>query len=340
MPLFGPNKVREKMITPKTILVYVCEDLMGDALLKLPFVNALRIQFPKAHITWCAGHAKTFYKGAFRELVDGYLDEVIELPLGRCWKELFKPSPLKQRTFDLIIDTQRDLLPTLCLKKIHHAYFLSRTLSCFFSDFKSTKKTKWDGHLSDRLIALLSLMGGRVITNGFPLPDLSTHRKAVSSFFKKKKRYVGFAPGAGQAKKRWPLDRFVHVALKFEELQFVPVFILGPSETGLYKILKKRCSRAIFPLQEKPELLKSPLNTSAIGYYLDFCLLNDAGAGHLMALSPTHLVCLFGPTDAKKVHPVSNKLTIIKAQKFGTTQMEGIPFQDVLDNLKDIEKSL
>ena len=46
---------------PETILVYVGLDLMGDGLMKLPFVRALRNAFPDARITWLAGKGRTVY---------------------------------------------------------------------------------------------------------------------------------------------------------------------------------------------------------------------------------------------------------------------------------------
>lgn len=341
MPPFGQNKVGRAMKIPKKILVYVYEDLLGDALLKLPFVCSLRTLFPKAHITWCAGGGHTFYKKAFSPLIAPYLDEVIELPLGRGWGEAFQSSPLAKEHFDLIIDTQRDLLPTLMLKKIPHAMFLSRTCRFLFSDFKPHKKMSWKGHLSERLLKLVSVYTKKPVKAiPFQVSNLTAQRKNVAPFFRKKKVFVGFAPGAGNQKKCWPKENFLKVARVFESQGCVPVFILGPAEGYLHKFLKKGCSTAIFPLQEKPELLKDPLNTTALGFYLDFCLVNDAGVGHLMGLSPTHLVTLFGPTEARKVHPLAQKITVMRAQKFGSDRMEDIPFQDVLDTLKAIEKSL
>lgn len=140
-------------------------------------------------------------------------------------------------------------------------------------------------------------------------------------------------------KKCWPKENFLKVATAFESQGYVPVFILGPAEKHLHHFFTEGCPGALFPLQENPALLKDPLNTTALGFHLDFCLVNDAGVGHLMGLSPTHLVSLFGPTSAQKVRPLA-KNTLIKAQKFGSDRMEDIPFQAVLDALKAIEKSL
>ncbi|UNM05723.1 MAG: hypothetical protein H6925_04240 [Holosporaceae bacterium] len=73
------------------------------------------------------------------------------MPLGRDWRELFAASPLKGKSYDLIIDTQRDVVPTLALKKIAHDMFVSRTAGFLFSDFRPLKNMSWKGHLSERL---------------------------------------------------------------------------------------------------------------------------------------------------------------------------------------------
>jgi len=65
-------------MTPQTILVYVGLDLVGDGLLKLPFVRVLRANWPTAKITWCAGKGSSVYAGSLRPLVAGLIDETLE----------------------------------------------------------------------------------------------------------------------------------------------------------------------------------------------------------------------------------------------------------------------
>src|SRR5690242_11514900 len=102
---------------PSSILVYVGLDLMGDGLMKLPFIRALRGAFPAARITWLAGKGKTVYAGPLKPLVAGLIDEVIEdAGIGSKAAELLR-RPLAGRRFDLIIDTQRRVLTTLILKR-------------------------------------------------------------------------------------------------------------------------------------------------------------------------------------------------------------------------------
>mgnify|MGYP003349265873 FL=1 len=76
---------------PRTILAYVGLDLMGDALMKMPFVRALRETYPQARITWLAGKGKTVFSGPLAPLVKGLIDEVIEdAGIGSDWTELFQ----------------------------------------------------------------------------------------------------------------------------------------------------------------------------------------------------------------------------------------------------------
>ena len=110
---------------PRTILAYVGLDLMGDALMKMPFVRALRETYPQARITWLAGKGKTVFSGPLAPLVKGLIDEVIEdAGIGSDWTELFR-RPLPGRHFDLVIDTQRRVLTTLILRRLDCDRFIS-----------------------------------------------------------------------------------------------------------------------------------------------------------------------------------------------------------------------
>src|SRR4029077_14023984 len=49
---------RRRTLKPMEILVYSGLELLGDGVMKLPFVRALRRCFPTARITWLAGKGK------------------------------------------------------------------------------------------------------------------------------------------------------------------------------------------------------------------------------------------------------------------------------------------
>src|SRR5258708_39875013 len=107
------------------ILVYSGLELLGDGIVKLPFVRALRRTWPAARITWLAGKGRTVYADLLRPLVADCLDEVIEdAGIGTAPRELWR-RPLAGLRFDLVIDTQRRVLATLILRRVRGPSFVS-----------------------------------------------------------------------------------------------------------------------------------------------------------------------------------------------------------------------
>ncbi len=190
-PTQAPRRV------PRTILVYVGCDLMGDGLIKLPFVRALRGAFPAAHITWLAGTGETAYAGPLRPLVAGLIDEIIESAgIGRHATELLR-RPLAGRRFDLIIDTQRRILTTLILRRIEHGLFLSPAADYLLSDIKATGRDKKPPALVRQLLDLVELASGRPAEPHAAPPLPSDLRAVARRLFPDGPVYVGLAPGAG-----------------------------------------------------------------------------------------------------------------------------------------------
>ena len=71
----SPNVAVHNDTRPKSVLVYVGLDRVGDGLLKLPFVRGLRRAFPNACLTWFAGKETTVYAGVLAPLVDAWYQE-------------------------------------------------------------------------------------------------------------------------------------------------------------------------------------------------------------------------------------------------------------------------
>ena len=76
-------------------LIYVSEDLLGDALLKLPALAVLRQAFPGYHLTWMTGGGPSVFAGELAPLSRGLVDEVRDQErLGRSWREFWGKPPL------------------------------------------------------------------------------------------------------------------------------------------------------------------------------------------------------------------------------------------------------
>src|SRR5260221_1194429 len=186
------------------ILVYSGLELLGDGVMKLPFVRALRRCFPTAHITWLAGKGKTVYAGTLAPLVRDCLDEVIEeAGIGSKAAELLR-RPLPGRRFDLVIDTQRRVLTSLILRRIRTACFVSGAADFLLSSRRPKHNARKPPSMIGQLFALLEIAAGRPVAPVFDLVLAETWRAQAAALLPPGPLYVGIAPGARRAPKGAP----------------------------------------------------------------------------------------------------------------------------------------
>jgi len=312
---------------PKTILVYVGLDLVGDGLMKLPFIRALRAAYPDAHITWLAGKGKSVFNGSLAPLVKGFLDKVLDdADIGSHVGELFS-RPLGRQQFDLIIDTQRRALTTLILKRIRHQQFVSGTAGYWFSSVKPSGPTEKPKSMVAAMMALLTLAKGSPVEPSGSLDLGKTNEEAAMAILPDGPIYVGLSPGAGGKHKCWPLDAYMELARQLDSENRKAVFLLGPAESEWVEPLSQGAPHALLPLQspEAKSAGASPLLTIALAKRLKVGVANDSGTGHMIAAADIPLISLFGPTPPEKFAPFVSSGQVIKAQDFGGEAMALIP---------------
>ncbi len=311
-----------------SLLVYVGGELVGDGLIKLPFVRALRAAYPEARITWLAGKSRTVYADALAPLVAGLIDEVIaEAGIGGHWRELLG-RPLPDRAFDLVIDTQRRLLTTLIVRRIRHGAFISGAAGFGFSDRRPARPYRKPAAMIRQMLDLIEAATGRPAPAAPPLAlDPGLRAEARRLLPDGTGDYVGLAPGAGGRHKRWPLERFVAVAEHQVQHRRRPVFLIGPDEAEMAPAVRAALPEAALPLQAAAAagLTVTPMLTIALAERLAAAVANDAGTGHMLAAADCPLVSLFGPTSPAKFAPTAARLTVIAAEDFGGRTMDAIP---------------
>lgn len=314
---------------PATICVYVGLDLVGDGLMKLPFLRALRAAYPQARITWLAGKGPTVFARELAGLAKGLIDEVVEnAGIGSRAGELFGARPLPGRRFDLVIDTQRRVLTTLILRRIAHGQFVSGTAEYWLSDRRPATPGEKPKAMIRQMLALVELASGRpadIAAAPLVLDPAVLGRARL--LLPDGARYVALAPGAGGRHKCWPLDRFIALAERLKARGAVPVFILGPGEADWVDACRK-VAGALLPLQETEGPASAEL-TIALARRCNAAVANDSGAGHLIAAADIPLVSLFGPTAPDKFAPMTRTLTILRAQDFGGEAMDAIAVEAV-----------
>ena len=318
----------------KSILVYSGGEAIGDALYKLNFIKTLRYNFPDSKITWLAGQGKTEYSYTLKPLVNNLIDEVVDnLKIGvNPFIEFIKPSPIKKE-YDVIIDTQTVVLPTLCLKKIKHKIFLSASAKWIFSDLKPNNFSIKDTSLNDRLNIFIKLINNNEVKYG--KKDIKIEDKYIklsNTLLPKGKTYIGISPGAGDKTKIWPLNKFVKLAQGQVNKNRIPVFFLGPDEKNLLEIIKKDVPQAIFPEWTDTAIksgLKGPILVIALAKKVNVAIANDSGTGHMFAVAGTKLISLFSKHNPIKYAPNTKELIILDSKKWGGVDPNLIPLQEV-----------
>ncbi len=312
-----------------SILVYVGLDLVGDGVMKLPFLSALRRLYPEARVTWLAGQGKTVYAGVLAPLLTGLVDEVIqEAGIGLSAWELIA-RPLGGRRFDLVIDTQRRVMTSLILRRLRHGRFISASAGWALSDAVPKSGKAKRPSMIGQMFALLEAASGQPVPVPPPLrlaPELlaEAERRLPAG-----PRYVGLAPGAGGKHKCWPLGNYLDIGGKLAAEGCTPVFLIGPAERDWETGIRAALPSAILPLTDAD----GPPVTMALGTRLSAALANDSGTGHMLAAAGVPLLSLFGPTPPAKFAPAAERLTVIRAQEFGGEEMAAIPVEPVMVRL-------
>jgi ADP-heptose:LPS heptosyltransferase len=243
---------------PKKILVIDFGQL-GDVVLSLPALRAIRAQFPRAQITIAIGKP-----GAEVINLSGYGDDTIVVDRVAL-RDGFKPVSLfrvfelvkdvRRRKFDFVIDlhslSETNLLGFLSgAPKRLYSRRHGRSLE-YLANFHPRPPAESEDsqrHLIDRYLDVLIPLG---VQDADRVPRLRT-RKAddlvVDQILSKARvapgtPLVGLFPGAGHPGRRWPLQKFSELADYLMRNDDVRVLVFaGPEEQALVSEM-----RAMFP---------------------------------------------------------------------------------------------
>ncbi len=320
-------------------------EVIGDGLIKLPFIAGLRAAFPDARITWCAAEGSSVYTTTLAPVVDELLTRVV-LGVPRntrlWWGFLFgRPrmafGPMSQTqvndayagvtkgNYGLVIDTQQN-----GARSIRAALLADRFVSAALPWRVIFGPKHWPEPLVDRLAALLDKAkpGARLRPVAVNDPRALA---AAQALLPTGPAYVGFAPGAGGADKRWPLDRYLDLAERAAGQGATPVFFYGPEDADAVAQTRTRLPTALLPEWDRTDPyadVKGPLLVIAMASRLTAAVANDAGPGHMFAAAGTPLLSLQRDRrKAVKFRPASPRLEMLIAQDYGDA-MDALPLDD------------
>jgi ADP-heptose:LPS heptosyltransferase len=292
---------------PATIFLFLNDSgglALGDALVHLPVLRALKEWSPETQITVMpAAGGVTALMPLFAPYLHAAVDQ---LPL---------PSqPKFDWAFDLVGESAA---MTFKIRRLARQRFYSTARRGWLH---LPRLPIYHGkHVARRHFGLLRQAIGEAVASPWPWPIPPVYQAAAAALLPLGPTYIGIAPGAGNIgrEKRWPLESYVALARHQAELSRTPVIFLGPNEAG-WETHFAAIPGVRFPLAENTAqpsgVPTDPTLTIALAGLLAAAVTNCCGAGHMFALGGAPLVSLFGPTNFKKSAPyVQNGLCVLPA---------------------------
>jgi heptosyltransferase-1 len=320
---------------PRNILVIDFGQL-GDVVLSLPALRAIRERFPTAHVTVAVGKP-----GAAVVELSGYVDS--NLIVDRvALRDGFKPlsiarvfklvKDVRDRKFDFVIDLH-SLSETNILGFLSGApqrlYSRRPTRSLdFLSNFRPRPPVEVDHrgrHLIDRYLDVLIPLG---VQSGSRLPSLkprSTDLATVDRLLRKAKAdigvpLVGIFPGAGHPSRRWPLEQFAELADFLVRNDRVKILAFaGPEEQAFVQEIRRGFPEATLVLDKLtiPQLAAAQSRLAAF-------VSNDTGPMHIASAVGAPVVLLLDKRAPTSYLPQGDRHRIIYSNEIQNIDVEEV----------------
>jgi heptosyltransferase I len=323
---------------PQNILV-IHFGQMGDVILALPALQAIRQTFPAARITVMVGKSAAMIArlaGVFDEEI---IVDRVALRDGSKLRSVDKirrlVKEIRRRKFDFIIDLH-SLSETNLLGFLSGAgarlYANRENRSLDFLGKFSAKPPPEDKskHITDRYLEVLGPLGIEEAPRFVEIKPAAADLEAVKNLLREKgaatAELVGIFPGAGHPSRRWSLENFAALAELLTAGENPPqlVVFLGPEEADLRGAVEKSfpAKTVIFDRLTIPELL-------AAASLLTVLVSNDTGVVHLGAIAGTRLVLVMDERAPVTYLPLTEKIRVVRS-----ATIDRIPVAEVFEAIR------
>lgn len=315
---------------PQNILI-INFGQIGDVVLSLPALKAVRERFPAARITLMIGKS-----GAAVVQMSNLADEQIVVDRVKLRdgnklvsiKEILKISKdVRRRKFDFIIDLH-SLYETNLLGFFsgasHRLYANRENRSLdFLANFhpKPPREDK-SKHLAEHYLSVLAPLGIENVKPSVKFEPRASDLETVENFLRKynvdNKKLVGFFPGAGNASRRWRLENFARLAQEIASKESLRAIVfLGPEEKDLRAEIEKT-----FPSEAVIiDALTLPQFAAALSQ-LAVLISNDTGAVHIAAAVGTPVVLIMDKNAPTTYLPLASILRVVKSARLDEISVE------------------
>lgn len=279
---------------------------LGDVIFSIPFLRALRENFPNNFI------ASTIPERC-KEVLKGcpYLDEVIyfdeRTTHQRFWKKIQFILKLRKKRFDTAILIHRSL---------------TRTIICFLAGIKNrigyyTRKRGWlltkkikplqkeRTHRTDYYLGILEGMGLKIDSRNYEFFLENSHRQSIkdklkAAGFRENECFGVLHPGANEPIRRWPVENFAQLAWRISEEFGLRVVVSGADrDISLGREIEELSPVKLINLCGKTSLKE----LAALFEKADFVVSGDTGPMHIASAVGSRVICLFGTASPKITSP-------------------------------------
>jgi heptosyltransferase II len=298
---------------------------VGDAILSLPALRAVRAKFPEAHISILA---RPYVAEIYRD--QEICDELIDYEAKgqhRGWKgrerlteELrarkFDVALLLQNAFDAAWVAWRSKIPErIGYARDGRSMLLTKALAVPGPGETPPHEKFYYLELLRRAGWIDSLPNNEHIY--LRVPD-ATRKRAASILAEAgaKRDALRVAVGAGASygsAKCWAPERFAKVLSGIRANNEIDVILFGTeAEAGVSDAIKSGLQRPAIDLTGRTRIADLPALLSQCHLFLG----NDSGAMHVAAAVGLPVVAIFGPTDPEGTSPVTPRASIVQQKPY------------------------
>jgi lipopolysaccharide heptosyltransferase I len=313
------------LTTYKNILI-IKPSSLGDIVLALPALSALRRNFPDAKISWLVNDD-------FAGLLKGHphLDEIILFERRLFGKAWFNPRAfaalvslirkLRRSEFDLVIDFQ-GLFRTAALSRLTGCRKrIGQACAREFAPVFYTDKIVQDKdciHVVDYYLKIVKAAGTSDIAVEFILPQNAEADNSITGLLNgsnvNPENYAVFIPGSAHNDKCWPVEYFAELAGRIS-LQFgFSIVATGTAgEKDIVEQIKKLASVPITNFAGDTDI--GELTALLRGARL--VVSNDTGPGHIAAALGVPIVMIFGRSNPARIAPYGRSYCVAAIEPDG-----------------------
>ena len=314
-----PEKLdREKIDFSKVrkILLVRQDRRLGNLVLTLPVVSAIRKKFPQIHIGYLADEK-------FAEVLEmcPEIDEVFVLKRSSFWNPFKFRSlvrKIRKSNFDLAVDLSDEnnfslsnaFLTYLSRSPIRVGYEKAQNKGFLNLEVPIIHKER---HVVERHLDLLRFLAGEVPTPEFNLKIDSQNKSRAENYLTSKKVLqndflIGIHIG-GRGKKRWEIENFAEVINWLTKENYKIIIFWGKVEEKLLPDLRSKSNDKIII----SDLLTMP-KLAAVIKRCNLFISSDTGPMHLAMALKVPTLAIFADSDANKYGPKEELHRIVSGE--------------------------